>query len=1840
MRSYLPFYRFAFDIASEGIFQASFRGGYIHVNAAMARMFGYTSPNEMIDSVEDIAQDIFVLPDEYRRFQEELKTKGAIDQFRTLQKRKNGTIFWVSYRAYAIRDSKGRLRSYIGFVQDITQQKNIELVLERVDSMLPSHQSLLENLPAAIYIDTMSQDPTIGFYISSHIKTISGYSPTEWSGRGFWAKVIHPDDYPSFERENERTDRTGDRFDMEYRLIHKDGHIVWVRDIATAVCDPKGKPIYWQGIMVDITAQKRLEETIRHSESRFRKVFHNSPVAICITTLEEGIFLDANKAYLTLFGVSREQLIGRSIVDLGITDAATRARWVADLQAAGGLLRNQLFSFLTMNGEVLQTLAFYEIVELEGKKAILSMFNDITPRVQAERALRKSEERYRALVEKLPGIVLLRSAENTLVTLYISPQVETILGYTSEEWLADPEFWEKALHPLDREHIIEKIRQATQQQKPFHAEYRMLSRYGAIVWIYEQSHLIYSNGHPTYWQGFLLDITSKREVQEALGEVAEVYRGLFDSIQEAIYVQDWNGRILDASLGAAKMYGYPREAFLGKTLLDFAAPDKNDINALRQASEQAFEGIPQQVEFWGQRSNGEIFPQEARFYKGNYFGQDVIFVIAQDITERKKAQEALERRLRELSILHELALEAGRILNEDKLIKRAGTIIQRILSPDRCTFILLSNDERYLYVHPASLGHSGEQQTIYPIEHGTIGAVVITGQPVRVHDTRRSKHYPPLDAEMRSVLCVPMKIGQRVIGVINLESARPGQFTEDDERLLTTIAGQLGPAIERLRTERAEREQRLLAEALRDIASALNSTLDFNTVLDRILENIGRVVPSLAASIMLIEDDMARPIRHRGFSERGLGDWMDSLRLDCRAIPNLRRILETGLPDLIPDTHNCPEWIVFPQTAWIRSYLAAPIKTDHKIIGLLSLDHDQPNFFQQQDAERLVAFANQAASAIENARRYEEEVRRARIIETLAEIANLIATNHDTEFLINEIAQRSLQLLRARNVAVYLMEEDNQTLKVVAAKGDYSQTLLSHTITVGQGITGHVVQSGRAEIIPQIDLDPRRRHIPGTPQEEPPETMMSAPLWLRDKVIGAINAWRLREHGVFTETELNFLVSIAHQISIAIEAGRLFQELARRAREAEAIAEVGRQISATLDLNVVLERIATYAKELLRAETSAVYIAEPNSTHLHAVAALGKDAEALKNDPLSLGHGILGNVALQKRGEMINNAESDPRALIVQGTEATPFEHIMGVPILIQDELTGLLAVWRTGPGQEFNPAELTFLTNLAQQAAIAIQNARLFHAEQQRRQEAETLREATAIVAATLDLNRTIQVILDQLAKVLEYDSASIQLLRNGWLEIVGGHGWPSDQPLIGMGFQIPGDNPNTLVIQQRRPLIVNVSQSPHLLFRQPPHHHIKHWLGVPLIARGETIGMLTVERFTEDAFNEEHIRLVTAYANQAAIAIDNAQLHEQLEKQIRRLTSLREIDIAIASSFDIRVTLAILLENALSQLRADAMSVLIHNSAMQALETVASLGFRNPLRKRRVHLGEELAGQVGIQRKPLQLHQISQLPQHSYIPWLAEEEFSTYIAYPLISKGQLKGVLEAFFRTTFSPDRDWLDYMQTLAGQAAIAVDNTELFENLQRTNQELALAYDTTLEGWGRALELRDEETEGHTRRVAELTIRLARRINLSDSELVHIRRGALLHDIGKMAIPDRILRKTGPLDDAEWELMHKHPIYAYQLLYPITYLRPALDIPLYHHEKWDGTGYPYGLKGEQIPLPARIFAVVDVWDALLSDRPYRKTWSREQAMEYVRNEAGSRFDPRVVEVFLKMIEEENI
>ncbi|MEN6410243.1 MAG: GAF domain-containing protein [Anaerolineaceae bacterium] len=521
-----------------------------------------------------------------------------------------------------------------------------------------------------------------------------------------------------------------------------------------------------------------------------------------------------------------------------------------------------------------------------------------------------------------------------------------------------------------------------------------------------------------------------------------------------------------------------------------------------------------------------------------------------------------------------------------------------------------------------------------------------------------------------------------------------------------------------------------------------------------------------------------------------------------------------------------------------------------------------------------------------------------------------------------------------------------------------------------------------------------------------------------------------------------------------------------------------------------------------------------------------------------------------------------------------------------------------------------------------------------QREFELETISTVSASLRVASNPAEMLPIILDQLINLLHIDGAAFAMIDPTRKDIrfeLGRGVWEHVQ---GERFEF-GSGISGMVIQTGKPFVSNDIQHDPQMTNSNHLGDLTAGVCVPLISHKQTLGILWAGK--RGWINDHEAHLLMAIADIASNAIYRATLFEQTELRLQRLTALRAIDMTISASMDVHVTLDILLNQITTQLGMHAADVLLLNPGTQQLEYASGRGFKSPVyQNTRLRMGESYAGQAALSRQIVYLTDFTMLDD-SFIQnkALVNEGFVSYAAVPLVAKGQVRGVLELFQRSPLVFDAEWRDFLQSLGASAAIALDNATLLQELQHSNDELSLAYDATIEGWSRALELRDQETEGHTQRVTELTVHLAQHMGFDVDSLVHIRRGALLHDIGKMAIPDAILLKTGPLTGAEWDVMRKHPEYAYQLLSPIPYLRPALDIPYCHHERWDGTGYPRGLSGENIPLSARIFSVIDVWDALRSDRPYRPAWAEEKVWEYIRSHIRMRFDPTVVEAFIAMM-----
>lgn len=559
-------------------------------------------------------------------------------------------------------------------------------------------------------------------------------------------------------------------------------------------------------------------------------------------------------------------------------------------------------------------------------------------------------------------------------------------------------------------------------------------------------------------------------------------------------------------------------------------------------------------------------------------------------------------------------------------------------------------------------------------------------------------------------------------------------------------------------------------------------------------------------------------------------------------------------------------------------------------------------------------------------------------------------------------------------------------------------------------------------------------------------------------------------------------------------------------------------------------------------------------------------------------------------------------------------------------------------------PEEITAFQLLAERAAVALENARLFEETQHRAEElharnlelARLYRASGSLISSvTPDTQGMAQAIVDTVWQEFGQSNCSLVLVQEDSQDLLRlmVSGPFADQLNRGkLTLHGPGLLPKAIRTGQ----VINVpdvSLSPDYVANWPA---ARSELTIPLKIGSGVIGAIDLQSKELNAFNASDEHLMTIFAERAALALSNARLYEQTMRSLQRLTAFRTIDQAISSSMDLRVTMNILLDQVITQLGVDAAAILLYNSDSQVLEYAAVRGFRSRrIERSRLRLSEGNAGRVALERRPIQMIVLPEMAETvTRLQPFVGEQFVSYYGLPLIAKGQLRGVLEILHRSVITPDQDWLDFLETLARQAAIALDSVASFENLQRSNSELTLAYDAAIEGWSQALELRYSFQKDHAQRTAEMTVRLGRAMKVSEAELVHARRGALLHDIGEIAILDSILNKKGALTEEEWKIVRQHPVYAFDLLSPMRYLQLAADIPHCHHERWDGQGYPRGITGEQIPLLARIFAVADTWDALRSARPHRPAWTKEAARQYIREQAGKCFDPSIVETFLTL------
>ncbi|HKJ26075.1 MAG TPA: GAF domain-containing protein, partial [Anaerolineales bacterium] len=980
----------------------------------------------------------------------------------------------------------------------------------------------------------------------------------------------------------------------------------------------------------------------------------------------------------------------------------------------------------------------------------------------------------------------------------------------------------------------------------------------------------------------------------------------------------------------------------------------------------------------------------------------------EDITGQKHTEEKLTRQLDELILLNRVAAAGTSAATIDDFLEQVTQIISQTIYSEHVGVLLYDQLTKNLRVHPSYRGIAKEfHGREFGLGEGVVGEVFLKEKPLRIPDVRDYPSYVVSDPDLRSELCVPIKAGGRVLGVLNAERKKLDGFSDEDEILLTTIAGQMAAVLERAKfvTEVENKANQL---------SLLNqATLTTSRILepDELIQLIAKQIMDLfnpdAFSITLF-DDQTNEIEIAIAVEEGEIDREKSgVRIPFSQGGLTALLRDTGEVLQIDDLASSPLLVGYKDFAseMRGSWLGIPLVSGRKILGALTVQYYEKKEFEAEQTQFLGSLAAHASIAINNGRLFDDIQTRYHLNNQLAKLSEELNRPQTIQNVIETIGKSSLSLVQADMAAFYLRQED-----------------------------------------------------------------------------GAICAWSHHLSSEYTDKVTQGLESVPGFQLLNSQTPILISDIRHLPEE-------------------------SYLRELAEAE---------------GVVSIGL------------------------------------------------------WPLVYEEKTIAALGCYRKEP-YAYSEDENDVMMAFARQAAVSLENARLMELERSRRMEAEALYKTTLALTSSLDIDQVLSNILVELYRVIDYYVASLHLLEGDLVRIVAAEGLHIEpQNLIGAVYSADVEFFQSM-LESKRPLIIEDLKDYTGGIDFVGGANVRGWIGVPLIVGEKMIGFLAIDSDKVGAFDQTHATQAVAFANQAAIAIETARLFSQTQRRLHVLQSIHTIDQAISSNLDIKITLEVFVEQALNLLDIEAIRVFSYDSDAQMYDLLVQ---RDLVTNRQKSLGQFY--DLGLVQSAISGREIIRNFNNTPDNQFARANVKSYFVAPLITKGQVRGVLEVYSSELFTPGDEWLELLNTLATQAAISIENDELITSLQKSNDELVVAYDRTLEGWAYALELRDRETIGHARRVTELTVKLARMMGFKGTDLANIRRGTLLHDIGKMGLPDSVLLKGGPLTKDEEKLMQTHPQLAYEMLSSIPYLKPALNIPYYHHEKWDGTGYPHGLKGEEIPL----------------------------------------------------------
>ncbi len=1034
-------------------------------------------------------------------------------------------------------------------------------------------------------------------------------------------------------------------------------------------------------------------------------------------------------------------------------------------------------------------------------------------------------------------------------------------------------------------------------------------------------------------------MTEQQWTVEELEEIKKQFNQSSAHDFEGIIIHD-KVQILETNQTLAGMFGYEPSEIVTKTILELVAQEVRSLILRNLLSKH--ENLYQTI---GLKKSGETFPIEIYSKTIQYQGRMVRVMGVRDAIEAgqteileslQKAKSELEEHVRETTIelkfvnqRLQLELDERRKMEAEiktrarqqaaiaELGQRAlvGTDLA-ILMDQAALLVVQTLETEYSAIFELMPG--GETLLLRAgigwkeglIKHATLSAkngsqagyTLLSQKPVIVDSLNQETRFTPspilLDHGVVSGMSVIIQRQNQPFGVLVAHTSRQRFFTEDDVHFLQAAANVLAMAIERKDAETQLVQRNRETEALRRAGAALSSTLDYEEVLDRILEQISYVIPHDAADLMLIEGDTARIFRWRGYAEFGDSGFPVSFVFNLAQTTSLRTMLETNRPLAIPNVDQYEAWVYRPETAWIKSYAGTPIHIRDQVIGFLNVDSTTPGFYHQADAEHLQDFAYQAAIAIENARLFEQSQTTLEEMATLYRVARTLAQIDNEQEMFELVLTEYLQRLKLEQGGILIFDDSRiyGALKAHMVKGRLVEPGLRIPVANNPACE-RLVATKEPVVINDVLEDQLIEPVYELTLNLGIKSLLLVPIVVRGEVIGALGADATETTREFTASEISLIKAMATQLGIALENVRLYAETQRHAGQMASLYELDRALTTSLRLIDIYHAFARHAIRLLPYDYMSITLLAGDEINVSYVAGNLTEAALPVGTKLPRKNSAINWVVERGQPLLRHNIAVDQRFAEDEHLATTGISSFMIIPLRVKGQIIG---TWNIGHQQigAYSPADLEIPQSMADQLAIAIENARLYAETRQRAAELATLNEISQAITSTLDLQEMLTIITERTVQLLGVAATAVALYNESQddLWFAAAHGQGSDfvrNKRLAIGQGIVG-----WVVEHSEPvLILDVSKDPRFFgdFDQASGFTTRSILCVPLQTKGHVIGAIEVMNKANRSFDQQDLQLLSSLAAPAAAAIENARLFEQAQQEI---AERKRVEIALQES------------------------------------------------------------------------------------------------------------------------------------------------------------------------------------------------------------------------------------------------------------------------------------------------------------------------------------------------------